>query len=101
MSRRRNYSDDTIAIMGRFFEALNMCLEQKLLKTINGFCSDYGIDKRHLYAQRKDLGKGFFEVSWLLPLINDCGISSTWLLTGKGLMFDTSVINITLKSPKE
>lgn len=101
MSRRRNYSPDTIAIMERFYEALDLCLEQKLLKTINGFCSDNGIDKRHLYAQRKDLGKGFFEVSWILPLINNCGISANWMLTGKGLMFDTSAINISLKNPKE
>lgn len=101
MSRRRNYSPETIATMERFYEALDMCLGQKLLKTINGFCSDYGIDKRHLYAQRKDLGKGYFEISWLTPLVNDCGISASWLLTGKGLMFDTSAINITLKAPKD
>ena len=87
MSRRRNYSDDTIAIMERFFQAFQTSLDNKLIKNISVFCASNNIDKRHFYAQRKDLGRGFFEVGWLIPLIRDCGVSSNWLLTGKGTMY--------------
>lgn len=84
MSRRRAYSEDTISIMSRFFDAFQTCIDNGLLKNTNYFCVKYNIDKRHFYAQRKDLGRGYFEVGWLLPLIRDCGVSSNWLLTGKG-----------------
>lgn len=87
MSRRRNYSAETLAIMQRFYEALDTCISNGLVKNISRFCTDYSIDKRHLYAQRKDLNKGMFQVGWLHPLITDCRVSSTWLLTGKGRMF--------------
>lgn len=87
MSRRRNYSAETIAVMERFFAALDVCLAHKIIKNLTRFCADYSIDKRHFYVQRKDLGRGFFEVGWLLPLIRDCGVSPEWLLTGNGTMF--------------
>ena len=87
MSRRRAYNTDTIAIMERFFEALQTSLDNKLIKNISTFCTVYNIDRRHLYAQRKDLGRGFFEVGWLVPLVRDCGVSANWLLTGKGTMY--------------
>jgi len=81
MSRRRVYSKDTLAIMERFYQALDLCKANKLIKSITAFCNDNNIDKRHFYAQRKDLNKGFFEVSWLIPLVKECGISSLWLLS--------------------
>lgn len=59
MSRRRAYNADTLAIMERFFAALDASIANKLVKNVTRFCNDYGIDKRHLYAQRKDLGLGF------------------------------------------
>lgn len=87
MSRRRAYSEQTLAIMQRYFAAFDAAKENKLFKSVSAFCEDYKIDKRHFYAQRQDLCKGYFEVSWLVPLIEDCGISSLWLITGKGTMF--------------
>ena len=87
MSRTRAYSQDTIDVMMRFFEAFDRCVELKLVKSISSFCVKNCIDKRHLYAQRKDMSKGLFHVGWLLPLIRDCNVSASWLMTGKGTMF--------------
>lgn len=87
MSKRRVYSEDTLAIMERFYAALDVALQNKLIKNITTFCRDNSIDKGHFYAQRKDLGRGLFQVGWLVPLVRDCGVSSQWLLTGKGTMF--------------
>lgn len=89
MSRARTYSQTTLGIMNRFFEAFEKLREIKRIKSVDKFCEENEIDKRHLYAQRKDIGKGFFEVGWLVPLIRDCGISSAWLLTGVGNMFNS------------
>lgn len=87
MSRRRVYSVDTLSIMERFYAALDAAREHKFISDVAAFCDDNYIDKRHLYAQRKDLGRGFFEVGWLVPLVEQFGISSNWLITGKGTMF--------------
>lgn len=87
MSRRRAYSESTLAIMKRYYEAFDAAKANNLIKSVSSFCENNGIDKRHFYAQRQDLGKGYFEVSWLLPLIEKYGVSSLWLLTGKGMMF--------------
>lgn len=87
MSKRRAYNADTISIMERFFLAFQSSLDNKLIKNISVFCADNRIDKRHFYTQRKDLGRGFFEVGWLVPLVRDCGVSANWLLTGKGTMY--------------
>lgn len=88
MSRRRNYHSETIEVMERFFIALDELRESgKLDGGINGFCTKHGIDKRHLYQQRADLGRGFFEVYWLITLIKDYRVSQNWLLLGAGKMF--------------
>lgn len=79
--------------MQRFYSAFDSCVVNKLIKSISTYLKDNDIDKRHFYAQRKDLDKGYFEVSWLVPLIEDYGVSSRWLLTGKGSMLTRKAAN--------
>ena len=87
MSRRRVYNENTLLIMERYFAALQRCRELKLISNVSTFCEQNGIDKRHLYTQKKDLGRGFFEVGWLVPLVRDFHVSTYWLITGQGEMF--------------
>lgn len=87
MSKRRVYSQNTLDIMARFFDAMEVCRKNKLISTYTDYCKENNIDKAHFYVQRKDLNRGFFEVGWLVPLIEKCGVSSLWLMTGKGMMF--------------
>ena len=84
MSRTRAYRPETIAVMERFYQALDTLVATKTIQGIQTYCNEFEIDKRHLYAQKKDLNKGFFEVYWILPLIQNFGVSSDWLLFGKG-----------------
>lgn len=86
MSRRRVYSEGTLAIMERFYQAMDACKAEKLI-SISDYCKDNGIEKPHYYMQRKDRNRGFFEVGWMLPLVEKYHISAYWLMTGKGQMF--------------
>ena len=86
MSRTRVYSAATMGVMDRFFTALEICREQRILK-VNKYCDQHGINASHLYLQRKERCRGFFEIGWAIPLVRSYGVSSFWLLTGLGTMF--------------
>lgn len=91
MSRARVYMPDTLAIQERYFSAVNeLNDEKKLLGGLSGFLELQGIDRRHWYAQRADMGRGYFEVAWLLPLIRYYKVSTNWLLFGIGSKFKKS-----------
>lgn len=74
-------------IIARFYEALDAIIAQRKIRGVNTYCRLYEIDRRNLIAQRKDLERGWFQVSWLVPMVREYGVSSSWLLTGFGSMF--------------
>ena len=75
-------------IMERFYSALDAIIESKKIRGVNTYCRLYEIDRRNFIAQRKDLDRGWFQVSWLQPMVREYGVSARWLLTGAGKMFD-------------
>ena len=77
----------TQEIIGRFYESLDAVIANKTIRGIQTYCRLYGIDRRNLLANKKDLSRGWFQVSWLVPLIDIYGVSARWLMTGRGNMF--------------
>ena len=75
-------------IMERFYSALDAIIESKKIRGVNTYCRLYEIDRRNFIAQRKDLDRGWFQVSWLQPMVMEYGVSARWLLTGFVRMFD-------------
>ena len=74
--------------IGRFFLALDALLADKTLRGFQTYSRLYGIDKRHLYTQKMDYGRGYFEIYWLMPMVESYGISAEWLLFGNGRMME-------------
>lgn len=74
-------------IMERFYSALDAIIESKKIRGVNTYCRLYEIDRRNFIARRKDLDRGWFQVSWLQPMVREYGVSARWLLTGVGKMF--------------
>lgn len=88
MSKPRAYSDESKGIMQRYFEAVDESVERNRIKSVRNFCINNGIVPEAFYRQKYDRTRGLFEVGWLVPLIRECNVSSTWLLTGIGSMFN-------------
>lgn len=74
-------------VIVRFFEALDVLKQRKHISSVNQYCSTYNIDKRNLYAQKKNLNTSWFHMDWIIPMVTEYGVSSLWLLTGLGKMF--------------
>ncbi len=87
MPAKREYTNETLEIMKRFYEAVDMLIAQKRIRGIQTYCTLTKIDRRHYYEQRKEVSRGYFQMSWMLPLIKEFGVSSDWLLLNRGGMF--------------
>lgn len=75
-------------IMERFYSALDAIIAMKKIRGVNTYCRLNNIDRRNFIAQRKDLERGWFQLSWLYPMVKEYGVSAKWLLTGFGRMFE-------------
>lgn len=75
-------------IMIRFYSALEALIALKKIRGVNTYCRQNNIDRRNLNAQKKDLDRSIFQLSWLQPMILDYGVNARWLITGEGRMFD-------------
>jgi len=79
-------SEESTQIVKRFFEALDHIISIGKIKGVSTYCVYYNIDRRNLYKQRSNPERGWFQVSWLTPLVRYYGINPRWLLTGFGPM---------------
>ncbi len=75
-------------IKERFFKAIRTLLDMGALRGRQTYCRIAGIDKRNFYAQEADINILRIQLYWLVPLVEDFGVSAKWLLTGNGYMFD-------------
>lgn len=75
------------AVIRRFFEALYALKDRKEIRGKQTFTNQYGINRWNLNSLEKDMSRDIFQVAWLTYLVRDYGVSSQWLLTGRGNMF--------------
>lgn len=83
MDRKRDAVSATI--VARFYEAYYALKEEKTICNVKEFCDMINVDRGAFYAQKLDNSRFLLDLSWLVPLVEN-GISSKWLLTGKGKM---------------
>ncbi|MDH6308058.1 hypothetical protein M2451_002577 [Dysgonomonas sp. PFB1-18] len=80
-----------VEITKRFYEAIKMLMESRVIRGRQTYCTLANIDKRNFYKQEKDLDANLLQLYWLVPLVKEFNINALWLLTGKGNMFNKDI----------
>ena len=79
---------DSIAIVNRFFTAIETLHRDKYMRGLKTFSKRYGINDRNIWLQRREPERNIFQPAWLAYLVRDYAVSATWLLTGEGEFYD-------------
>ena len=79
-------SQTTLEINDRFFQAVDALKRKRLIGGLKEFASLYNANLGNLYTM-KGQRSGAVKAEYLAFLVRDYGISSDWLLLGRGDMF--------------
>ena len=77
-------TEDSQKIVKRFFEALQYLKAEKIIRGKQTFTTRFNINRWNLNSLEKDPSRDIFQPAWLTYLVNEYGVSATWLLTGRG-----------------
>ncbi len=78
------HTEDSQKVVRRFFEALHYLKDQKIIRGKQTFTTHFNINRWNLNSLEKDPSRDIFQPAWLSYLVNEYGVSATWLLTGCG-----------------
>ena len=80
-------SEDGIQINQRFFYSIQTLVNMKVLRGLQTFTREYGLNRRNLQNVQAHPDTCVIKPEWLTILVRDFDISPEWLLTGRGKMF--------------
>lgn len=77
------------AIVGRFFESLDLLKADRVIRGKQTFTNAYGLNRRNLWVMEKNPEVGKFYPCLLYYLVSDYKVSADWLLTGDGSFYSS------------
>jgi hypothetical protein len=80
-------SEESQKTVKRFFEVIYALKERKVIRGKQTFTRRYGINNRNFWILENNHASDIMQMAWLSYLVSDYGVSSEWLITGKGDMF--------------
>ena len=76
-------SVESVKVACRFFLALRLLKEQRVIRGKKTFTDRYGINRWNMNSCEKDPSRDLFQLSWLTYLVRDYGVSARWLILGE------------------
>ena len=83
----RTISDEGAAIAERFFYALEVLAERKVIRGLQTFTRRHGINYGNMNTLKNHRDRWAVKTEYLAYLAEDYGVSCEWLLLGNGDMF--------------
>lgn len=77
-------TEESQAVVRRFFQALYLLKDRKVIRGKQTFTARYGINRWNFNTLEKQPERDMFQAAWLTYLVRDYGVSARWLLTGDG-----------------
>ena len=75
-------SVESVKVACRFFLALRLLKEQRVIRGKKTFTDRYGINRWNMNSCEKDPSRDLFQLSCLTYLVRDYVVSARWLLLG-------------------
>lgn len=83
-------NQDTLAIVSRFFGAIDRLREDGVIGGLKTITDRYGLNRWNIITMRKDpVMCGGFRAAWLSYIVRDYKVSPFWLLLGDGEFYQT------------
>jgi hypothetical protein len=77
---------ESIKIIDRFYEALNLLIAQGTLKSKRSFAIEHNIEYTSFSRCETEQESDRFQIIWITYLVTDYPISVEWIMTGRGGM---------------
>ena len=75
-------------ITRRFFEAIDLLIERKYIRGVKTFSTKYNINYWNFKTLKKEPAKRILKPEYIKYIVEDFGVSSNWIITGKGEIFN-------------
>lgn len=77
---------ESIKIIDRFYEAINLLIQQGALKSKRSFALSHDIEYTSFSRCETEQASDRFQLVWISYLVAEYPISLSWIMTGKGGM---------------
>lgn len=81
-------NQDGIEITKRFFQAIDLLVQQGELRGLQSYTREYKINRWNLITLKKNPEICVLKPEYIVPLLRDFNISSEWIMLGKGRIFN-------------
>lgn len=93
-------SPEGIAITKRFFKAIDKLKEDKLIRGLKTFTTEFGINYWNINTVKNQPERSVLKPEWIYYIVKEYKVSSEWIITGRGRFYTKKQECCTYVAPK-